>query len=181
MASTQDYLNLISQYESGNQNKVNYLYGQLTPQGLPQTAQGYYQITNKNWSNVAPLVGIDTSVYPTAMSAPQSVQAQVASYLLTQTPAGISNWSNYNPQLAAALNAAGMQTSGPVVDFGITSAPGGTAPLVDLSGSAAATPTADILNQMSASVGGALGTDAITGGLVLAAGIAAAALALLSR
>ena len=171
MASTQDYLNLISQYESGNQNKVNYLYGQLTPQGLPQTAQGYYQITNQNWNNVAPLLGIDTSVYPNAMSAPQSVQAQVASYLLTQTPAGISNWSNYNPQLASALAAAGMQTSGTVSDLSV--APGG--PLVDLSGAAATTPTASILNQLDTSVGNALGVDPATaGGLLLAAGIAAA-------
>lgn len=172
MASTQDYLNLISQYESGNQNKVNYKYGQLTPDGLPQTAQGYYQITNQNWSNVAPLLGIDTSVYPTAISAPQSVQAQVATYLLTQTPAGISNWSSYNPNLAAALTAAGMQTSGTVSDF---TSGGAGGPLVDVSGAAAATPTADILNQLDTSVGNALGVDPATaGGLLLAAGIAAA-------
>lgn len=181
MASTQDYLNLISQYESGNQNKVNYLYGQLTPQGLPQTAQGYYQITNENWNNIAPVLGINTSVYPNAMSAPQSVQAQVASYLLTQTPAGISNWSNYNPQLAAALAAAGMQTSGPVSDFGISSSPGGGGPLVYISGAAASTPTASILNQLESNVGNALGVDPATGGLLLAAGIAAAWVILAGR
>jgi hypothetical protein len=132
--STQDYLRLISQYESGNRNIPNYKYGP----GF--TAQGYYQITNTNWNNVAPLLGIDTSMYPTAMSAPQDVQAQVANYLLTQTPAGISNWSNYNPQLMAALSSAGMQTSGTLASSGA---------LVDLSGPAAATPTSSILDQLS--------------------------------
>lgn len=175
MASTEDYLNLIAQYESGNQNKPNY---QFRP---GKTAQGYYQITNENWNNIAPVLGINTSVYPNAMSAPQSVQAQVATYLLTQTPAGISNWSSYNSNLASALAAAGMQTSGAVADFGISSSSGGGGPLVDISGAAASIPTADILNQLGSSAGNAFGTDATTGGLLLAAGIAAAWVILAGR
>ena len=127
--STQDYLNLIAQYESNNQNIPNYAYDPT------HTAQGYYQITNQNWQSIAPVLGIDLNQYPTAMSAPQSVQAQVATYLLTQTPGGISNWSNYNPQLMAALQSAGFQTSGA---------------LTDLSGAAAQAPTADILSQLEA-------------------------------
>lgn len=181
MASTQDYLNLISQYESGNQNKQNYLYGQLTPQGLPQTAQGYYQITNQNWNNIAPLLGIDTSVYPSAMSAPQSVQAQVATYLLTQTPAGISNWSNYNPNLAAALSAAGMQTSGPVGGtVPVYTAPG-AGPLFDISGAAAATPTADLLNQLDTSLASTFGVSDGSGAVLVALGLAAGLVFLANR
>src|SRR5215475_1134977 len=114
MATIQDYLSLIMQYESAEgQNIPNYKFGP----GF--TAQGYYQITNENWLKIAPQLGINTAVYPSAMSAPQDVQAQVATYLLTQTPAGIGNWANYNPQLNAALTAAGMQTSGAVLDSGL--------------------------------------------------------------
>ena len=168
MSTTQDYLSLISQYESGNQNIPNYKYGP----GF--TAQGYYQITNTNWRNVAPILGIDTSVYPNAMSAPQDVQAQVATYLLTQTPAGISNWSNYNPRLASALNAAGMQTSGTVGGDIVDSVPapvGGA--LVDLSGAAAATPTANILDQVSPQIITAGLSDLSPTALLIAAGLAA--------
>lgn len=166
MASTQNYLALISQYESGNQNVANYQYGPGS------TAQGYYQITNTNWTSIAPLLGIDTSVYPTAMSAPQSVQAQVAAYLLTQTPAGVSNWSAYNPSLASALSAAGLQTSGQVTDFGTA---GGATPLIDLSGVAATTPTADLLSQLETTTASVFGTDTSTAGLILMglAGLAA--------
>lgn len=178
MASTQDYLNLISQYESGNQNIPNYQFGP------GKTAQGYYQITNENWNNIAPLLGIDTSVYPSAMAAPQSVQAQVATYLLTQTPGGISNWSNYNPNLAAALSAAGLQSSGQVVAAApVYSAAGGSGPLVDLSGAAAATPTVDLLNQLDTSLANPFGvSDGESGaGALFTLGLAAAFVILANR
>ena len=138
--STQDYLNLISQYESANQNIPNYKFGP----GF--TAQGYYQITNENWNNIAPLLGIDTTQYPSAMAAPQSVQAQVAAYLLTQTPAGIGNWSA-NPQLMAALQSAGMQTYGPI-GGGNGSVSGA---LTDLFGDGASMSTSDILSGLESS------------------------------
>jgi hypothetical protein len=154
--STQDYLAMISQYESGNRNIPNYKYGP----GF--TAQGYYQITNTNWQNIAPILGIDTNQYPTAMSAPQDVQAQVATYLLTQTPAGISNWSNYNPQLQAALSSAGMQTSGA---------------LVDISGASAATPTSSILDQLS-QAGLPIDTSSPVTGVLVAGGLGLAAILL---
>lgn len=143
MASTQNYLSLISQYESGNQNIPNYQYD------ATHTAQGYYQITNSNWNAYAPLVGINTTQYPNAMSAPANLQTQVANYMLTETPAGISNWSDYNPQLLSALSAAGMQTSG-TVSGGI---PGSnTQPLIDLSGSGATASTSDILSSIESSI-----------------------------
>ena len=143
--TTQDYLNLISQYESQNKNVVNYKYA--TNPSL-YSAQGYYQITNTNWVKVAPLLGIDTTQYPNAMSAPQDVQAQVATYLLTQTPLGVGNWANFNPNLNAALSAAGMQTSGPVTGGASSSPSGGAAALVDLSGGSAITSTQSIMDQL---------------------------------
>lgn len=179
--STQDYLSLISQYESGNQNIVNYKYA-TNPKKY--SAQGYYQITNSNWNNIAPQLGIDLTQYPTAMSAPQNVQAQVATYLLTQTPGGISNWS-VNPQLMSALSSAGMQTSGTVAADGSTSATSpasaSSAPLFDLSGSAANTPTStlmDTLTSQASTVGIDL-TNPTTDIIVAAA--AALALVLFAR
>lgn len=161
MASTQQYLDLISQYESNNQNVYNYLYA-TNPQKF--SAQGYYQITNTNWNNIAPLLGIDTSLYPTAITAPQDVQAEVAAYLLTQTSAGISNWGG-NPQLMAALSAAGLQTSGAVTGNGTA---GG--PLVDLSGNAATTPTASIMDQLTAA-GASVGLSPSTTDIVVGLGV----------
>lgn len=166
--SVQSYLDLISQYESNNQNIPNYKFGP----GV--TAQGYYQITNTNWTNVAPKLGIDISLYPNAMSAPQDLQAQVATYLLTQTPGGISNWANYNPRLMTALTASGMQTSGPVTDSSVAAGtPGG--PLFDISGAAAATPTATIMDQLQTASAGLDLTSSPVTGVLLAAGLGAAA------
>jgi hypothetical protein len=173
MPSVQNYLNLISQYESGNRNIVNY---KFSP-GF--TAQGYYQITNKNWNDYAPLAGVDTSVYPTAMSAPQNVQAQVATYLLTQTPAGVSNWAAYNSQLASALSASGMQTSGQVLDAsGLAPAlPVSSGdPMIDLSGEAAQMPTPDILSQVDTT----LGLSSMAPDTVLAIGLGAVVVAILA-
>lgn len=160
--STQQYLSLISKYESANQNIPNYRYDPT------HTAQGYYQITNTNWNNYAPQLGIDLAQYPTAMSAPQDVQAQVATYLLTQTPGGISNWANFNPNLNAALSSAGLQTSGPVT---------GASPVVDLSGASATTPTSSLMDQITAQASAA-GIDLTnpTTDLIIAAGLAAAVL-----
>jgi hypothetical protein len=103
-------LGLISQYESGNKNVMNYI-GDST-----HTAQGYFQLTNTNWKNLAPGLGVDLSQYPNAMSAPYDVQAKVAGQLLNgpQAGAGIQNWANFNPSLNSALSANGLPTSGRV-------------------------------------------------------------------
>jgi hypothetical protein len=191
--TTQQYLDLITQYESGNKNVYNYKYGTLTPQGLPQTAQGYYQITNQNWNNIAPLLGIDTTQYPSAIYAPQDVQAQVATYLLTQTKSGIGNWANYNPNLQIALNNAGLQTSGPVAAAAdtVTPAPapapssGALAPLFDVSGDAATTPTSALMDSMAANPPQQAGlidlSNPVTDVILAAAGVVAAFLFLGGR
>lgn len=113
-----DILALVRQYETGGgtnpagANVLNYRYD------ATHTASGYYQITNTNWNAYAPGQGIDTNQYPTAISAPYDAQTSVANYLLTSTPQGVGNWSNYNPQLASALNTAdtgsGMTGTGTV-------------------------------------------------------------------
>lgn len=93
-------LELIRKFESGGQNIPNYMFDPT------HTAQGYYQITNQNWNNIAPKLGIDTKKFPNAMSASEDDQKKVAAHMLSQ-PDGIRNWTDYNPKLKAALDEGG--------------------------------------------------------------------------
>jgi TP901 family phage tail tape measure protein len=100
-ADERNKLGLIMKYESGGQNRMNYVgKGQgldpTTAKGY--TAQGYFQMLNSNWRRIAPKLGITT---PNAMASSLEDQTRVALHLLRN--GGISNWSNYNPQLRAAL------------------------------------------------------------------------------
>lgn len=63
---------LVSGDESGGQNVLN-------TEG--SSASGYFQITNGTWQQFAPQAGYSLSDYPTAMSAPASVQQGVASII----------------------------------------------------------------------------------------------------
>jgi len=101
MSGTSSPLSLIAQYESGNQNIYNYLYNSNPSL---YTASGYYQITNSTWAQGAQLAGVDTSQYPTAISAPYDVQTQVAQALYNQY--GYEPWEG-NQQLMQAVAAQG--------------------------------------------------------------------------
>src|SRR5947209_874487 len=64
---------LIATYESdGCRNIPNYRFDKR------HTAGGCYQITDRDWREVAPTVGIDLATYRNAGSAPEFVQGQVA-------------------------------------------------------------------------------------------------------
>lgn len=131
-------LPLIAQYESGNQNIANV----PLPGAAPSTASGYYQIINGTWQQYA--AGVPgASQYPTAMSAPQSVQTQVAAAIYNAQ--GLGPWSS-NAPLVSAITAAG---GAPVSDT--TGAD--TAPMGVGGGNAGAA-----VNQ-----GGGLGTSIIAG------------------
>jgi hypothetical protein len=57
------------------------------------TASGYFQITDTNWKAYAPLAGIDTNVFPTAMSdGNYADQAMVA--LLMYNKFGLMPWKH---------------------------------------------------------------------------------------
>jgi hypothetical protein len=103
--SSNQALPLISQYESGNQNVLT---GIVSTTQYPNTASGYYQITNPTWQQYAPGAGIDTSVYPTAMSASQADQTSVAGAIYNAQ--GIQPWSSNTPLMNAVNSAQG--TSG---------------------------------------------------------------------
>ena len=95
-------LDLIRQYESNNQNVPNYRYDST------HTAQGYYQITNSTWREIAPRVG--AGQYPNAMSAPFDVQTAVARELFRER--GIQPWSTNGPLMEHYRNGDGSRPSG---------------------------------------------------------------------
>lgn len=112
------------------------------------TASGAYQFIDSTWQSVAQQTGVGTQ-WASAADAPASVQDINALWLLRNS--GTAPWA----------------TSGPYDT---------TQPLVDLSGAAAATPTADILGQLGIDTTGmdlSTGLDptvlAIAGGLALLA------------
>ncbi|NDB59785.1 hypothetical protein EB001_15255, partial [bacterium] len=88
-----NFLGLVLRYESGNRNVPNYINDRT------HTAQGYYQLTNTNWRNLAPKLGITAS---SAMEATKEEQTRVALALLRQS--GQGNWTNYNPALRDAVS-----------------------------------------------------------------------------
>lgn len=93
-------LPLISKYESGNRNVLTTI---QPASGPPNTASGYYQITNPTWSDFSKTVP-GASQYPTAMDAPQDVQTQVAANIYAAR--GLQPWSS-NTNLVNAVTSAG--------------------------------------------------------------------------
>lgn len=119
------------------------------------TASGAYQFTNATWADATAATGVGTQ-YATASAAPPDVQDINALWLLRAR--GTAPWAS----------------SGPYVADVSTPASGA---LVDLSGGAAATPTASIMDQLSTQLASAGIDTSNTGTAVLiAAGLAAAIL-----
>ena len=87
-------LDIIAHVESGNRNIPQAIHDVNTDRGTP--AGGNFQFIDPTWRRQALKAGIDINRYPTAMSAPPSVQAQVAAV----TP--IREWG---PNTVAALKA----------------------------------------------------------------------------
>lgn len=88
-------LETIEHYESGGKNLPNYRYDKT------HTASGFWQITDTNWKNYGPQLGIDVEKYPTAMSAPRDDQQKVAQKMYDEQ--GYKPWAPYNPALARAI------------------------------------------------------------------------------
>jgi hypothetical protein len=97
-------LDIIAHVESGNRNIPQRIHDVNTDRGTP--AGGNFQFIDPTWRRQAVKAGVDINKYPTAMSAPPSVQAQVAAV----TP--IREWG---PNTVAALKRAypGLDTSKP--------------------------------------------------------------------
>lgn len=73
---------LVQNFESGGN------YAAVSP---TSTASGAYQFTNPTWQQYAGQLGIDLTRYPTASSAPASVQDQVFGQAVSQN--GLNDWT----------------------------------------------------------------------------------------
>ena len=95
-------MDLVANLESGNRNIQQQIRDKNTAMGTP--AGGYFQIIDPTWATYAPKAGVDLKLYPTAMSAPRDIQAQVASAI------PVNQWG---PSTVAALKAKypGIDTS----------------------------------------------------------------------
>lgn len=71
----------------------------------PSSASGYFQMINPTWRSAAKLAGIDTSQYPTAMSAPYELQRKAAGALYAKE--GFRPWAPYNAALRNDIAKAG--------------------------------------------------------------------------
>jgi hypothetical protein len=88
-------LGLIAEFESANGAQL---------QNTASTASGDWQMVNATWQEALTAVGGNPSQYPTAISAPVSLQAQAAAYEFNTY--GWATWSS-NAKLMAAVQAAG--------------------------------------------------------------------------
>jgi hypothetical protein len=140
---------------SGNYTAV------VLPQNCPHppcTASGAYQFTDATWAMASNATGVP--YYPTAASAPASVQDTNALWLL--------RYAGGDPNASIAWGA-----SGPY-DTSLLLAASSGQPLVDLSGAAAATSTSDILSQLGLSVDGTgIDLSSPTTGIAIALAIGA--------
>jgi hypothetical protein len=124
-------LKQIAQRESGGDpTALNYVAKEdPTAYDRGATASGKYQIVNSTWAEGARLAGVDVSKYPTARSAPEAVQDQVASALWDKHgnapwQKGAQDWvkgpgGRYTLQAVAAPGApTGAPTAAPAVQQG---------------------------------------------------------------
>jgi hypothetical protein len=72
-------LRALLQNESGGRNIPQSIVDINTAKGTP--AQGYFQIIDPTWRRYADAAGVDLREYPSAITAPYSVQAQVANVI----------------------------------------------------------------------------------------------------
>lgn len=118
-------------FETGGQanpyTSLNYAYDPT------HTASGAYQITNTLWNHYAPAAGINTSLYPTAASAPAA--SQDATFAQIVQARGLSDWTcpGCNPGLSSYLATNPSAASLPIMSGGSavpsqSAAPAGATP-----------------------------------------------------
>lgn len=107
---------LVQHFESGGN------YSAQNPQP-GATASGAYGFTNSTWRQYAQEIGVDLGLYPTAASAPSSVQDAVFQQAVNQN--GLADWTcpNCDPALVSYLNGTPGSGALPVFSNGSTAQP----------------------------------------------------------
>jgi hypothetical protein len=163
---------LVQNFESG---------GDYGAQSQTSTASGAYQFINSTWLNYAGQAGIDTSAYPTAVSAPPAVQDAVFAQAVQSN--GLNDWtcpgcdaplSNYLAANPGALSLPVLSTSGPATGSGTVTGtsspamPASTAPVSGTTG-AAGKSSGSVFNPATwfSALGGWIASVAARGGLFL--------------
>jgi hypothetical protein len=98
-----DPLAYIAAYESGTPGQIGSY--NATATNPNSSAQGAYQILQGTWQQWAPNAGVSLQQYPTAGSAPLSVQNQVASY--GYNTQGFTPWASNQGLMSAIFGAGG--------------------------------------------------------------------------
>lgn len=148
----------IAQRESGGNYRARISQATCNQLGYTVcTASGAYQFIDSTWQSVAQQTGVGTQ-WASAADAPASVQDINALWLLRNS--GTTPWA----------------TSGPYD----TTTNGSATPLLDVSGAAASTPTADLLNQIDTSLASLIPGDSTGMGAGIAIAVGAAVVALLA-
>ena len=98
-------LGILFSVESGGRNVTQGNIGDINNK-TGDLAQGFFQITTGTWNDYAPLAGVDTRLYPTALQAPYPVQARVASVIPLERwgPNTINAIKTYYPEVNTKLS-----------------------------------------------------------------------------
>lgn len=108
---------LVQRYESS---------GNPTATTSGSTASGLYGFTNPTWAQYANQIGVSTTQYPTAASAPSAVQDQVFQQAVSQR--GLGDWTcpGCDPALTSYIASNPSQASLPIFASGTGSTDMGT-------------------------------------------------------
>ena len=100
--SYQSLEQLVQSFESGTPGQPGT--GNYSAQNPTSSASGAYGFVNSTWLQFLSQIGGDTAQYPTAASAPASVQDSVFSQAVSQS--GLSSWlcPNCDPALSNYIN-----------------------------------------------------------------------------
>jgi hypothetical protein len=126
-------MDLVATLESGNKNIPQAIKDKNSAAGTP--AGGFFQIIDPTWQTYAKAAGVDLNQYPTAMSAPRNIQAQVASAIpvnqwgantvnaLKSKYPGLDTSQTLGQWQSQAINPSGAPTAAPGAPAAVAATP----------------------------------------------------------
>lgn len=123
---TPSQLDIIARAETGDRNIKQQIHDINTDRGTP--AGGNFQFIDPTWTRMAPKAGVDIRQYPTAMSAPPSVQARVAAVTPINQwgPRTVAILRKYYPNIDTSKPPTGTYHGSDVGGGTVATAPGTT-------------------------------------------------------